>query len=167
MIWCMKTQETMKAAQKDLAGLTDDELIKLRHEIEKEVRRRGLKLTVGEVGERLVVAHFNNTSGLTNLQIAPRGTKNVDALSRDGDRYSIKTVLDAKKTGTIYPDRNTPDKQLFEFLLIATLSEDHTLKSIHQLSWDQFLEVRCWDKRMSAWYVPCSAKALGTSTRLL
>jgi hypothetical protein len=163
----MKTQEIQRATRNDVTGLPDQELIELRHEIEKEVRRRGLKLTVGDIGERLVVAHFSNTSGLTNLQIAPPGTKNVDALSRDGDRYSIKTVLDAKKTGTIYPDRNTPDKQLFEFLLIATLSEDQTLKSIHQLSWDQFLEVRCWDKRMSAWYVPCSTKALGTSTRLL
>ena len=163
----MKAQETQPATPQSVTMLSDPELIKLRHEIEKEVRRRGLKLTVGDIGERLAIAHFNNTSGLTNLQIAPRGTKNVDALSRDGDRYSIKTVLDAKKTGTIYPDRNTPDKQLFEFLLIATLSEDHTLKSIHQLSWDQFLKVRCWDKRMSAWYVPCSSKALSNSARLL
>lgn len=147
--------------------LSDHELIKLRHEIEKEVRRRELKLTVGDIGEQLIVEHFNSTPGLTNLQIAPRGTKNVDALSHDGDRYSIKTVLDAKKTGTIYPDRNTPDNQLFEFLLVATLSEDHALKSIHQLSWDQFLAVRRWDKRMSAWYVPYSAKALACSTRLL
>jgi len=29
---------------------------------------------------------------------------NVDALSRRGDRYSIKGVLDSKKTGTVYPD---------------------------------------------------------------
>lgn len=163
----MKTQQIPQGARQIVTSLSDHELIRLRNEIEKEVRRRGLKLTVGDIGEQLVVAHFNSTPGLTNLQIAPRGTKNIDALSRDGDRYSIKTVLDAKKTGTIYPDRNTADKQLFEFLLVATLSEDHTLKSIHEFSWDQFQQVRCWDKRMSAWYVPCSAKALACSTRLL
>jgi len=67
-----------------------------------------------------VVAHFNDTPGLPNLQIAPPGTKNVDSLSRDGDRYSIKTVLNAKKTGTVYPDRDQPEKQLFEFLLNCT-----------------------------------------------
>ncbi len=150
----------------ELARLLDHDLIQLRHRIEKEVRRRGLRLTVGDVGERLVVAHFNATPGLPKLQPAPPGTKNVDALSRDGDRYSIKTVLNAKKTGTVYPDRDRPDKQLFEFLIIAALSDDHDLRSIHQFSWDQFLAVRCWDKRMSAWYVPYSTKALGYSTRL-
>src|SRR5262249_55959828 len=147
-------------AQRDLTALSDQDLIQLRHTVEKEARRRGLSLTVGDIGERLAVAHFNKTPGLPNLQTAPAGTKNTDALSRDGDRYSIKTVLNAKKTGTIYPDRDEPDKQLFESLLIVALNEDHTLKSIHQFSWEQFLAVRCWDKRMSAWYVPCSAKAL-------
>jgi hypothetical protein len=163
----MKAQAIPQLTPQDVTGLSDQELISLRHNVEKEVRRRGLKLSVGDIGERLVIAHFNSTAGIPNLQIAPPGTKNIDALSRDGDRYSIKTVLDAKKTGTVYPDRDKPDKQLFEFLLIAALSEDHTLKSIHQLSWDQFLAVRCWDKRMSAWYVPCSTKALATSKRLL
>ena len=163
----MKVQETPQPVLSELTQLLDHDLIQLRHRVEKEVRRRGLRLTVGDIGERLVVAHFNATPGLPNLQIAPTGTKNVDALSRDGDRYSIKAVLNAKKTGTVYPDREQPGKQLFEFLVIAALSEDHTLKSIHQLSWDQFLAVRCWDKRMSAWYVPCSTKALGGSTRLL
>lgn len=154
-------------AATDLPSLLDHDLVQLRHRIEKEVRRRGLRLTVGDIGERLVVAHFNATPGLPNLQIAPPGTKNVDALSRNGDRFSIKTVLNAKKTGTVYPDREQPDKQLFEFLLIAALSEDHTLKSIYQLSWDQFLAVRCWDKRMSAWYVPCSTRAFSGSPRLV
>lgn len=163
----MKAQATPQVTPQDVTGLSDQELTSLRHNVVKEVRRRGLKLSVGDIGERLVIAHFNNTAGIPNLQIAPPGTKNIDALSRDGDRYSIKTVLDAKKTGTVYPDRDKPDKQLFEFLLIAALSEDHTLNSIHQLSWDQFLAVRCWDKRMSAWYVPCSTKALASSKRLL
>jgi hypothetical protein len=153
--------------QTEMVGLSDQQLVMLRHGIEKEVRRRGLRLGVGDVGERLVVAYFNDTAGLPGLQIAPRGTKNVDALSRDGERYSIKAVLDAKKTGTVYPDRDAPDKQLFEFLLIAALNQDWTLKSIHQFSWDQFVAVRCWDRRMSAWYVPCSGKALTTATRIL
>lgn len=163
----MNAQSDATSISQDVSVLSDQELIALRHYVDKEVRRRGLKLTVGDIGERLAVAHFNNTPTLPNLQIAPAGTKNIDALSRDGDRYSIKTVLDAKKTGTIYPDRERPEKQLFEFLLIVALSEDHTLKSIHQLSWDQFLVVRCWDKRMSAWYVPISVRALGHSTMLL
>jgi hypothetical protein len=163
----MKAQVASIPSEQQIEGLSDQDLIQLRHRVEKEVRRRGLKLTVGDIGERLVVAYFNGTPGLPKLQIAPAGTKNIDALSRAGDRYTIKTVLDARKTGTIYPDRDNPDKQLFEFLLIVILSEDRVLKSIHQFSWDQFLAVRCWDKRMSAWYVPYSTKALTYSTKIV
>jgi len=30
------------------------------------------------------------------------------------------------------------------------------LKSIHQLSWEQFTALRSWDSRMNAWYVGIS-----------
>jgi hypothetical protein len=163
----MKARAVPQATLQDVTRLPDHELIRLRHHVEREVRRRGLRLTVGDIGERLVVAHFNSTLRFPKLQIAPPGTKNVDALSRDGDRYSIKTVLSAKKTGTVYPDRDHVDKQLFEFLLIAQLSEEYSLKALHQFSWEQFLTARCWDKRMSAWYVPYSVKALARATKLL
>jgi hypothetical protein len=84
----------------------------------------------------------------------------VDALSRNGDRYSIKTVWNAKKTSTIYPDRTNRDNQLFEFLLIVRLAADWTLESIYQLTWADFITVRSWDSRMNAWYVGCSASNL-------
>ena len=90
----MKAQALRTPSHRQLDTLSDQDLIELRHSIEKEVRRRGLKLTVGHIGEQLVVTHFNETPGLPKLQIAPSGTKNVDALSRAGDRYTIKTVLD-------------------------------------------------------------------------
>ncbi len=94
-----------------------------------------------------MIAHFNATKGLPKLLRAPRGTKNVDALSREGDRYSIKTVLDAKKTGTVYPDTTNRDKQLFEHLLIVQLNQSLELESIHRLTWDQFAQVRQWDSQ--------------------
>ena len=49
------------------------------------------------------------TPGRPNVQTAPTGTQNVDALSWRGDRYSIKGVLDRHKTGTIYPDSDERD----------------------------------------------------------
>jgi len=64
----------------------------------------------------------------------------------------------SKKTGTVYPDTQNPDRQLFEFLLIVKLSPDFNLEALYQFSWDQFLKVRAWDKRMNAWYVPTSKK---------
>src|SRR3990167_601714 len=105
-----------------LTGLSNEEIVALRASVEVEMRKRGIALSVGAIGEQLAIDHFRSTSGLPKLKRAPAGTKNVDALSRDGDRYSIKTVCNAKKTGTVYPDSENQDKQLFEHLLIVRIS---------------------------------------------
>ncbi|MFH0991457.1 MAG: hypothetical protein V1799_15730 [bacterium] len=160
----MSTRSTLSKV--NLGSLSDDQLVLLRANLDKEMRRRGIAFSVGEVGEKLVINHFRNTPGLPKLQAAPKGTKNVDALSRGGDRYSIKTVCNARKTGTIYPDPADKNKQLFEELLIVRLNEDWTLQSIHQFSWQQFLKIRSWDKRMNAWYVSCSGKTLSKATQV-
>jgi hypothetical protein len=143
--------------------LADGDLL-LRAALEIEMRKRGIAFTVGEVGEQLAVEHFTTTRGLPKLQHAPTGTKNVDALSRNGDSYSIKAIFKGKKTRTICPDTGDADKQLFEYLLIVRLSDSWALRSIHQLSWGGFLDVRSWDKRMNASYVPISSKALSRAT---
>lgn len=143
-----------------MTQLSDNELIQYRIEVDRELARRGIILSVGEIGETLVIAHFNSTAGLPTLLAAPKGAKNVDAISKDGDRYSIKSTQKAKKTGTVYPDSKDPDKQLFEYLLIVKISEDFRLKAIHRFTWGQFLKVRAWDKRMNAWYVPVSLNRL-------
>ena len=36
---------------------------------------------MGDLGEYLAIEHFNNTSGMSNLQAAPAGTQNIDAIS--------------------------------------------------------------------------------------
>ncbi len=144
----------------DLKSLETDELVLLRIEIEREMQTRGVSFSVGEIGEKIAIEYFNSTPGLSNLLAAPTGAKNVDALSRNGDRYSIKTIQKSKKTGTIYPDTQDDSKQLFEYLLIVKLSPDFSLASLYRFSWTQFLEIRAWDKRMSAWYVPVSRNRL-------
>ena len=144
----------------DPASLKDDDLISLRVIIEQEMHNRGISVSVGDISEVVAIDYFNSTSGLSNLNPALHGTKNVDALSRNGDRYSIKTTLKAKKTGTIYPDTENPDHQLFEYLLIVKLAQDFSLEALYQFSWEQFLKIRSWDKRMNAWYVPVSKNRL-------
>jgi len=47
---------------------------------------------VGEMAEYLVIQHYKNTASLPNLQKAPPSTKNVDAMSTEGKRYSIKST---------------------------------------------------------------------------
>jgi hypothetical protein len=71
-----------------LTDLSNDALLSLRLQIDAEMTTRGLTLNVGQLGELLALNYFNTTPGLPKLINAPRGAKNVDALSRDGDRYS-------------------------------------------------------------------------------
>ncbi len=148
------------------AVLSDDELLSFRIQLDTELTRRGINFSVGEIGEKVAIEYFNSTPGLPNLQEAQKGAKNIDANSRDGDRYSIKTLMKAKKSGTIYPDTAHPDKQLFEYLLIVKLSSDYQLETLHRFSWKAFLQARVWDKRMNAWYIPVSNKRLDTAEKI-
>lgn len=154
----MKTQQTDTTI--DVAALSNDELLALRSIVEGEARRRGLSLSVGELGEKLVIDLFRKRADLPVLDPAPTGTKNVDALSRDGKRYSIKTLQRARKTGTVYPSSDDRDTPLFEFLVIALLNDSFELSRVVVLSWNQFCQVRSWDSRMNAWYVGKSRRAL-------
>jgi len=144
----------------DLEKLSDDIIVSLRIQVDKECKKRKIKFSSGDYGEKVAIDFFNNTPGLENLLKAPTGTKNVDALSRKGDRYSIKTIKDGNKSGTIYPDRENKEKQLFEYLLIVILNDDYELKSLYRLSWKQFWKVKQWDRTMNAWYLPKTLKAL-------
>lgn len=143
-----------------LTGLADIDLLRLRARVAAEMRRRGLASNVGQVAESLAIAFYNGTPGRPNLQAAPAGTQNVDALSRRGERYSIKGVLDARKTGTIYPDRDDRSKQLFEYLLVVRIDVDWQLVELYEFDWQTFCAVRSWDSRMNAWYVGLAAKTL-------
>lgn len=142
-------------------NMSDEDLVLLRASLRAEMRKRKIADSVGAVGEQLTIEYFRKTPGMPKLQLAPPGTKNVDALSRNGDRFSIKTVCEGSKTGTVYPDPDDPDKQLFEYILIVLLDEDWTLKAIYKLAWPDFVKARSWDKRMNAWYVAISSRALG------
>lgn len=147
----------------DLNKLNDEELLILRANLETELNKRGISFSVGEVGEKLAVSFFNSKPGLPNLLQAPAGAKNVDALSRDGDRYSIKTFKKAKKTGTVYPDEKDRDRQLFEYLIVVRLDPYFQLQAIYRYSWEEFIRIRAWDKRMNAWYLPLSKRNLNVA----
>ncbi len=163
-------EKKLKAKSKfvtEIKTLSDEELIRLRATLEVEMRKRGVAFSIGDIGEKLAIDYFNSTLGLPNLKAAPTGTKNVDALSRNGERYSIKTQWKAKKTGTIYPDDHNKNKQLFEYLLIVHLNDKLALKVIYEFTWDQFVKVRNWDKRMNAWYISCSKRKLGQGNSII
>lgn len=125
----------------------------------EELRRRNLIRTrniVGERGEFLAIEKYNSTPGLPNLQAAPEGTQNVDAISRKGERYSIKTITEpGKTTGVFYGCGNLNDKvmpsQKFEFVLVVVIDRDFQLKNMFEITWEQFLKFRKWHSTMKAW----------------
>ena len=97
---------------KQIKEISDDSLWKNYAITIKELKKRKLIRTrniAGERGEQLAVEIYNSTPGRPNLQAAPEGTQNVDALSRKGERYAIKTMtLPRKLTGVFY-GLNPPD----------------------------------------------------------
>lgn len=133
-----------------------------------ELKERNLVRTkniVGERGEFLAIETYNNTPGLSNLQAAPKGTQNVDALSRKGDRYSIKTISEpGKTTGVFYGCGNigekTIPKQKFEYVIIVIIDKNLQLKKIREITWKQFLKFRKWHKTMRAWNISVSLSLL-------
>lgn len=93
----------------------------------KELKRRKVIRTnnvVGELGEYLAIEIYNNTPGLPNLAPAPVGTENIDAISRKGDRYSIKSTSNAT-TGVFYgleePNQTCLTVRSLNMLLYASL----------------------------------------------
>ena len=149
-----------------LTDFSDVDLARLRALVDIEAKRRGLRLDVGSIGERLIIDLFKGTRGLPVLVEAPRGTKNIDALSRDGERYSIKTLQSSKKTGTVYPDTLDKERQLFEYIVVAMLAPDFTLHRAVLFTWKQFCSARSWDTRMGAWYLARSERAFAFGSEL-
>lgn len=120
----------------------------------KLVRTRNI---VGERGEFLAIKTYGEIAGLPKLQAAPEGTQNVDALSRKGERYSIKTISEpGNLTGVFYGcgdqnERNPQEK--FEYVIIVIIDKNYKPKKILEITWNQFLKFRRWHKTMRAWNI--------------
>lgn len=141
----------------NLETLTTKELIKTYSGIISQLKKRGVirsKNLLGDLGEYLAIEHFNATPDLPNLQAAPTGTQNIDAISRDGERYSIKSTT-GNLTGVFYglepPGSSNIEKQKFEYVLIISFSGNYELQKIIQLNWNQFLNFKKWHKTMRAY----------------
>ena len=84
----------------------DDDLWLLFAESKCELRERNLIRTsniIGERGEQVAIDFYSNTPKLPKLQAAPESTQNIDAISINGERYSVKTMTHpGKTTGVFY-----------------------------------------------------------------
>lgn len=141
----------------DLQKLKVEELAKLispSSQAYVELKRRNVlrtKNVVGELGEYYAINFFNNTPNLPNLALADKGVKNIDALSRNGEIYSIKTVSSRKGTTGSFWDPNSinNNEQKFKYLLIVILNDDYSLDMILELTWEEFFKYKKFNRRMN------------------
>ena len=159
--------------QKHIGEMSDSDVWSLFGFVRQLLAERKLVRTkniVGERGEFLAIETYKSIAGLSNLQAAPEGTQNVDALSRKGERYSIKTItLPNKTTGVFYglgePGADEYEKK-FEYLLIVIIDNHFNLNKIFELTWDQFIKAKKWHKTMRAWNISLT-KELVSSAKLI
>ena len=156
----------------NLSDLSTDELIDLYARIPETLKERGVIRTnnfLGDLGEYVAIQHYNGTPGLPNLQAAPAGTQNLDAISRNGERYSIKATRN-NRTSAFYglgdPKSKEIDKQKFEYVVIVQFFDNFRVRRILELTWTQFLQYKLWQSRIRAWYLGVSKKMI-SDTRII
>jgi len=121
-----------------LKQLSDEELIQLispSSDVFKELAIRNIirsKNIVGDLGEYYAIKYYNKIKGLPNLTLAPPGVKNIDALSRDGEIYSIKYISSSNgTTGSFWdPDSIEKNNQKFYYLIIVILEKSYGVEKI-------------------------------------
>ncbi|MBT4377128.1 hypothetical protein HOD29_07185 [archaeon] len=155
--------------KKYIESLNEDELW-INHAFTiKELKKRKLirtRNTAGERGEQLAIKTYNSTPNESNLQAAPEGTQNVDALSRKGERYAIKTVtLPRTLTGVFYglnpPETKEEENKKFEYLIVVMIDDSFELIKILECNWETFLKHKKWHKTMRAWNINVTRKLEG------
>lgn len=153
--------------KKELSTASDDTIWSLYAYLVRQLRERNLVRTrniTGERGEFLAIKAYNETLGLPNLQAAPELTKNVDALSRDGDRYAIKTI--SQKTvntgifGGLAERKDDILDKKFEYVVIVILDMDLEADRILELTWEQFLKLKHWAQGMKGWGLTVNKRLL-------
>ena len=150
----------------NIEQLNTTELIESYSLILHELKKRKIirtKNLLGDLAEFMVIDFFEKTPWLPNLQSAPAGTKNVDAISRQGDRYSIKATS-GNLTGSFWglnpPGNLQPENQKFEYLIIACFDDNFKLIKILQADWKIFLINKSWNKTMECWKITITKKFL-------
>ena len=154
----------MKKNNIDLSKLETEEIVRLYSGAIKELKQRNIIRTnnvVGERGEYLAIEYYNKTAGLPKLMPAPIGTENIDAISRKGERYSIKSTS-TTTTGVFYglEDQGSRvlDEKQFEYVILCKFDSDYELQMILEMDWNTFLNNKKWHSRMKAWNLSLTKK---------
>lgn len=147
-------------------AFADTELLSAYGELIRELTKRSIIISwnvVGDLGKHIAISYYCEQRHLTNLSRTPTGTRNVDAISSQGDRYSIKSTTRGTTSpfwGLEPPSSEVPQDRIFEFVLIVVFSKSLELLHINEVTWDQFLQFRRWHSRMQAWTLSVTKRLL-------
>ena len=96
--------------------------------------------------------------------MAPPTVKNIDALSRNGEIYSIKTITSRKgTTGSFWdPESINNNEKKFDYLLIVILDDEYSLDLILELSWEDFFKHKKYNKRMNNYNISVTKKLINS-----
>lgn len=141
----------------DFSKYSGTELIKIYGELLVKMREEGLirsKNVTGDLGEYIVIDYYAKTKNLPKLQFAPPSTKNIDAISIYGERYSIKCIT-TTTTGAFYGIEKDAEinsvKPLFEYVIVIKLDENYQPEFILELDWETFFKHKHWHSRINAY----------------
>ncbi len=141
----------------DLSNQSGMELIQLYGKLLSEMRSRELirtKNVTGDLGEYIVIDYYSKIKGLPKLQFAPPSTKNIDAISVNGERYSIKCTT-TNTTGAFYgiekDAKKDEVKPLFEYVVVIKLDENYQPILMMQMDWETFFKHKHWHSRVNAY----------------
>ena len=141
----------------DFSKYSGMELIRIYGELLSKMREDELirsKNVTGDLGEYIVIDYYTKTKGLPKLQFAPPSTKNIDAISVNGERYSIKCTT-TNSTGAFYGINKDADiasiKPLFEYVVVIKLDKNYQPEFILELNWETFFKHKHWHSRIGAY----------------
>ena len=141
----------------DFSKYSGMELIRIYGELLSKMREDELirsKNVTGDLGEYIVIDYYTETKGLPKLQFAPPSTKNIDAISVNGERYSIKCTT-TNTTGAFYGINKDADiasiKPLFEYVVVIKLDKNYQPEFILELNWETFFKHKHWHSRIGAY----------------
>lgn len=160
--------------KKEVEKISDNDVWSLYAYLALQLKERKLVRTrniVGERGEFLAIETYDKIAGLPKLQAAPEGTQNVDALSRKGERYSIKTITSPGTTTGVFYGLSEPGVQekehKFEYVIVVVIDKHYDLLKMLELNWDQFLKYRKWHKTMRAWNISLTQQLCAEARTIL
>lgn len=141
----------------DFSKYSGMELIRIYGELLSKMREDELirsKNVTGDLGEYIVIDYYTKTKGLPKLQFAPPSTKNIDTISVNGERYSIKCTT-TNTTGAFYGINKDADiasiKPLFEYVVVIKLDKNYQPEFILELNWETFFKHKHWHSRIGAY----------------